>query len=573
LARAAEAERRGRAIDPTVEAYEAAIREGGVLALYEGLVARANTRWENLAQNIGFPASICLPRIVRSVVVDGVLLSLGLPYEAGDGSETAPAALGDGWLGHVRWGADSIVEGARLLILCQPIGAAALVRQQLERWTFNRANALGMSIGAQESKADFIERVWQHGLDVPWLPGRIYRALSELLHGRGELATLAAWEATELAAWPITPEAMLPIVLIAEAGNIVLRQLVACCLDLAARAARPELTSLLLDWPRTVDPAETEVTDRLRILLPPLVAGALTAPTVMPLLGAEQVYLEVLTRLSAPELQRPPLSALSMLHRRHRATQGAIWALDQERQALGDLDLANLGTREVRYVVANEAASLVALWSPGPGAQALAIAANSARSSWQLWLEDDSRAMITVRTTVESVARARAWRTKPKKATRLDARGSSTSTRDWLEAAGWRRLAIWNDALGELGHSSYDARWSGAINALESLSDRPVAPEHLHFGRGDTLDRVAFLLAAETLAYVRGVAPGLADPMRKVFGIPPDPEEVIDAWLERAWRSRDFDLGAPSFAPIDLDALAALGIDVDDAHIGRVTDK
>jgi hypothetical protein len=75
-------------------------------------------------------------------------------------------------------------------------------------------------------------------------------SLSELLHGRGEFAAHAGWEATRLADWPVSPEATPPIVLIAEAGNIVLRQLIACCLDLAARASRPELTNLYSScWP------------------------------------------------------------------------------------------------------------------------------------------------------------------------------------------------------------------------------------------------------------------------------------------------------------------------------------
>jgi hypothetical protein len=507
-----------------------------------------------------------LPRLHRLVSIDAGLLSLGLPYDTDIDPDVAPSSFGRGWLGHLRGGADSVAAAGRLLLLSQPIGAAALVRQQMERWTDNRATTIGEPRQPDEPKAVYIDRVWDGAWEVPLSPGRLYEEFSELLHGRGPLVALARWEAADLAAWPMPPEAGLPDMLLPDAATLVLQQITACVMDLADRAGRPDLSTHLMEWPRTSEPSAPDSLAQLRRCILPLMPPMLTGAFVGPLVDAEQVYLGVLPALLQEVSRDPALPLLALLHRRHRAIQAAIDAFEAEQQMLGsDFSPANLAGREARYIMICELAAILGAWAPGPVGDSLAVASSAARSSFALWLEDDSRAMIAVRTVLECVARARAWRTKPHRAQALDARGPRTTTRDWLAAAGWRRLGLMNAALGELAHSSYDSRYGGAIGALASLQEPdPGGRDPIHTARGDALDQVLFLLAGEALAALEALSPSVADAARDAIRFPADADRQVEAWLNRAWAHRDFDFGGPSFGPIDLDELRNLGIDVTD---------
>lgn len=559
------ANERGDRVPSTLAGYEHAAREGGTDAVAEALIARANRRWRNVVAGLGFPAAIVLPRLHRLASIDAGLLSLGLPYDVDIDPDIAPASYGRGWLGHLRGGADSVAAAGRLLLLSQPVGAAALIRHQLERWTDNRAKALGIERPSGDSKAAYIERVWRGGWELRLSPKQLYEAFSELLHGRGRLTALARWEATDLAEWPMPPAAGLPVMLLPDAATLVLQQITACVKDLAERAGRPELARWLMDWPRTSEAAPFDILESLRAGILPLMPPMLTRSFVLPLMGAEQAYLDVLPRLSAELSREPSLPALAFLHRRHRATQAAIGSFEAEEQMRGrDFKPANLAGREARYILIWELAAILGSWQLDPIGESFAVASSAARSSFILWLEDDSRAMIPVRTVLECVARARTWRLKPDRAKSLDARGPRTTTRDWLAAAGWRRLGLLNAALGELSHSSYDARYAGALGALSVLQEPQTAgPNPIHTARGDALDQTMFLLASEAIAAVDSLNPYVASVARQTIRLPDDADRQIEAWLSRAWEHRHFDFGGPSFGPIDLDQLRSLGIKVD----------
>jgi hypothetical protein len=78
-----------------------------------------------------------------------------------------PAALLPGsWPDQLAWGIDSAVATARMLLCGQFIGAAVLARNQLERWTANRAFLARVDKNAGESDADFIARVWSSPVDA-----------------------------------------------------------------------------------------------------------------------------------------------------------------------------------------------------------------------------------------------------------------------------------------------------------------------------------------------------------------------------------------------------------------------
>lgn len=186
---------------------------------------------------------------------------------------------------------------------------------------------------------------------------------------------------------------------------------------------------------------------------------------------AGKAYLSDVENLAT---ERPPRdlnysqrSFEALASRRGRAAGWAMYAFDEERRALGaEFNPANLAGRENSYIIINETAALLSLWTQGHVADALAISSCALRAAFWLWLEDDERAMILARTVIEQAARLRTWRLKSDKAALIEQRGARASSRDWLEAAGWRRLSILNRSLGEFPHSTREARWSGAREAL-----------------------------------------------------------------------------------------------------------
>lgn len=171
------------------------------------------------------------------------------------------------------------------------------------------------------------------------------------------------------------------------------------------------------------------------------------------------------------------------------------------------------------------------------------------RSAFLLWLEDDGRCLGVIRTILESTAQLRAWRLKRASAERLDGRGETTTTRDWLEAAGWRRLSALVRALGELAHVLPHSRWSGAFDVLSELEESQFhgTPVTATTTRGDNLNRSVQLLALETSEHIRLISPELArstDMLIRPAGLS---ESDLDRWLSRAFTFRERDLGAPMF--------------------------
>src|SRR5262249_52397480 len=156
------------------------------------------------------------------------------------------------------------------------------------------------------------------------------------------------------------------------------------------------------------------------------------------------------------------MMSLSFVWHRDAAVQAALRALEVERKELGTkFNLDSLRSRGVWYSLTSEVAGLVGAWTEGSASNAAGMISTSIRSAYWLWLEDDDRAMGVLRTTLEEAARLRTWRRRPDKARRLEA-SERTTPRDWLGAAGWRRLDALNRALGELAHARADSRWHGA---------------------------------------------------------------------------------------------------------------
>jgi hypothetical protein len=566
---AAEAFERGRAVPPTLDGYREAAHDGET-AVLEGLAARAGDRWRNVRECYGFGAAIALPRLNRLISIDAGLAELGFVHNVDADPSEALAHGGADWPGQLRGGADSVACAARFLMLYQPIGAAAYLRGQTERWTSNRATTLGIERREGESQADFMNRVWHRGTPLPLPPGAYFAEMSELLHGRGHFVPMAVWESRDLAEWPPPADASLASMVLPEAGMLVLQQVTACVMDLARRAGRDDLVGWLMDFPMTTDPLEQEAVDKVWLGQLPLMPPSLTEPFVSRLGAADQAYHEFLATVRSEPVW-PGMTVLALLSRRYRATQGAVFSFQQEQIALGaEFNPRSLYARDTRYIVVGELAALVGRWIAGSPGQALIVASSALRSAFAMWLEDDNRSMIAVRTMLECVAQARTWRLKPDKAARLEARGLLASPRDWLVAAGWRRLGVFNAALGELSHTTPRSRYGGALGVLAAVqAPEAVTVDPINTGRGEALDQTVFLLTIEALEWLKTLDEPLAVLVQKALKLPADPEADVEAWLARSWANRDYDFGGPSFRKVDLEDLERRGFNVDDIVLGR----
>jgi len=546
LRRAATAERIGRTVEPTLPDYRHALAQRGVDGVAGALIARANQRWDNVYVNVPMVGAFLFPRLWRLPVIDSALQTQGVLYTADAPAVQSPADPGPDWPHQLRWAVDTTATAGKFALLAQGVGAAALLRQQLERWTHNRAAALGRQ-QALASTSDYMATVWRgypRRLDI----GKVYGDMSDLLHGRGRMLEIVRWEAGALAAWP-PPAELMVLAIFAELNVLIQFQVIGAMLGSLPDLA-PDLQQRLVDWRWVGDPPPEEVMERVTPSVIPLTPTALTSPYVKPLVAAGKVYeLSLKTLGTTDQLPEASLAVLAYLHRRHRATQAALHALEQESTLLGeDFDLEAIEERALHYVFVAEAAGLAGGWIGGPHGDSLLTAASALRSAFHLWLEDDTRSMIPVRTIYESVARARAWRLKPVKAERLEANGSRTTIRDWIGAAGWRRLAILNQALGELSHFSYESRWGGAMKALAALQeDAHENPFAMNTARGSTLDQASMLLAVEATEALRLSSPELADAVGTLTGITAGAGRAVEAWLEHASAQRGFDFGKPTF--------------------------
>jgi hypothetical protein len=243
--------------------------------------------------------------------------------------------------------------------------------------------------------------------------------------------------------------------------------------------------------------------------------------------------------------------SLAFSWHRYAVARGALTALKNEREALGEnWNLEGLRARELPYLLTSEVAGLVCAWSgDGPVADAAAVISTSIRSAYWLWLEDDDRAMGVLRTTLEQTARIRTWRRRPDKARKLETSGRTTP-RDWLEAAGLRRLEALNRALGEMAHARIGSRWHGARDLLAQLQPSPAHEMSIYTARGFCLDTMVLLAGHELVAATRPVSPAVAAAFATVLKLDvrddDQPDTEIESLMNRAFARRADSLGLPT---------------------------
>lgn len=544
LKRGARAERRGRRVPPTVAGFEAALRDRGCDGVAEALISRHNQRMQRVAAVSDTTQRIALPLLTSYVPLNFAAEQLG----AAPGRP--PMSRGSTWPDHLSWGLDSVAAAVRLILALQPIGAGIIARTQLERWSSNLDANSEISQQPGEDTAAWLSRLWSQpgvrpveGVTTPI--GDLFADLSELLHGRGPLMPLVWLDVADIASG-LSAEHARQLDSVGDALVVSLSQLRLCLTTAAAERG----------WAGLAD-----ITKRVRLLSPangwlhdlppfvwPLVPQFFQAPAVESTLSiAASGYRRVVSAIRAGQEPEEPTEVwpvLALGHQRFRALTAAQMAFDQERRRLGvEFDETGIDELATEAVLAGEMAAMLAIWlrhdlHHACVADALAVCASGLRSAQWLWLEDDDRAMGCLRCVIEQLARARTWRTKPDRAAKIEHNPKSTP-RDWVEAAGWRKLSLLHRALSEFAHGSTRANWNVARDALVALQPDADAVDAKYTGRTHALTASIFMVSAECADWVDSIGSQLGDAYRQVIRVDAaQADRAVQALMTRAWEKR-----------------------------------
>lgn len=544
------AERRGRRVAPTVAAYRKAGRRHGDRGVFEALISRHNQRMKAMAAFAAGRANDAISQLNVVPVLDVALIGASA---AANESSFEGSSLG-AWAMHVHACVDQVVQVSRLILCGQLVGAAVVARNQLERTTANRAATFGIGRTGGETTASWTSRVWQDfNKGLP--PARdVWIELSELIHGRGPIASITRWESDGMdTVPPVELDAVIDIVVSAQ--RLALRQIRAMTATVCDARSWPDMRSLTVGF---ADLGAAAV-------LPSPIDAALWPVTYDLLDDGSGRWLEKHGQRYWAQLSPGPdsssLPSMAFMERRARAIRRARLSRDAEQRALGPLEPLAVHDRLAPVVLAAEAAGLAARWTVGPASDALTVAASSLRSAVLLWLEDDSTAMGVLRTVLEQTARARAHRTKPAKASKVETAPPSQGPVRWLEASGLSRLRVLNACLGELTHMSARTRDVAALEGLRLLQLETARADDnagLTTARGHAMDVVTNVLLAETVAALETVAAEIAQAIRREFTLRQRPID-LEALLNEMTVLRSYDFGQPRPVPTDDNIVAAFG--------------
>lgn len=498
--------------------------------------------------------------------------------KAGAGWSLAPDLWGrPTWADILRWGLDKAADTCRLLRVGATYGAIVLARAQLERWTLNVAFHHKVAVMAEaESTADYMRRVWsvypQIGREFD--AGQTWTDLSEWLHGRGQISDALGelWDEGNLEGPGALTGSQGPESRMGErkmGATVEIHERISAVIDVTMRQVRGGVTLLAeglyghkftAALQLTVDKGEGDryrhESDFLRLGL-----QALDYQVSFSEIGKEAIrrassYRYFVGHSGTTDLlasgTSPGLAEGAMLERRGRAFERARQAFLEEEKTLGDaFNPGSLGARLFRYFTIGEAALMVAEWTSGPEADALRAASSALQSAWWLWLEDTDDAMPCVRGVLEQTCRARAHRVKPVRAARVEAMGAASTPARWLEAAGWKRLAVLGRALGEFAHVSFRARWSGARDALTALQSGEDAHTS-STARGHALEAAAYLLAYEVATRLDQATPAVGAAFREGVTLldVSEHDSLVEDLLQRCLDLRAADFGQPDLHPV-----------------------
>lgn len=373
-------------------------------------------------------------------------------------------------------------------------------------------------------------------------PALVYSVLSEIMHAR-ECEDVTTWESRDLLDPQLLPDGWpVPIGAVSDAISLSLIQIgmmSAAGLFRAGDSRHAAILANFRDWqhrfsrrdhesdageiwsaPSELIPAERwqprpddAVTPFLVALMPLVPTEGLRPQHVSYLDSRRWTYLNMKGGFRpAGRLYRDDEFA-TLIFDAHRfsAVQFALAALRYEENKLGEaFDARTVAQRGSFYILVSELAAVVSTWCQGTTTAALKLVSSSLRSAYWLWLEDDDRAMASLRCTLEQSARVAATLKNPHRAERMETVPTLPSR--WLEAAGWRRLSALNDALGEYAHAQKKVDPVGPRLLLSALQmDASADPDAIMTARGHALDLVTEFAARSTIEVLKTVSPRIAE--------------------------------------------------------------
>lgn len=259
-----------------------------------------------------------------------------------------------------------------------------------------------------------------------------------------------------------------------------------------------------------------------------------------------QIVSEVGFRRTLMERPSSGLAQAAMLERRARTVERERFAYHHEHYVQEDgFDSGYLSARLFRYIATSEALIIASSWTTGYERAALAVAGAGLRSAWQLWVEDSDIALFCMRVAMEQVCRARAWRLKPGRASKVESHAQSVPSR-WVEAAGWGRLTVISRALSEFSHLHGGTRHTGARSVLENFQHTDNKFRS-YTARGYVLDATFLLLAEELSARLASLEPALEEVFRQTVTLMSreDQEAQIEELLIQGLSLKGQDFGRP----------------------------
>lgn len=547
---------RGTSLGPELNDYAAAARLDGHLWIRQRLLANHNIRMVACGRPPAEYLEHCW-KPLRYLTFH----YLGL-RRAGYVKDPHPADYFGEWPDHVRWGLDSVQQSVRLLLCGQLIGASVVARNQLERWTDNRANNIGIRRISGESTAEFAGRVWKERSfdrmrferaepdDV--IDGRrvlaedVMNGLSRIIHAE-QYAETVRWANQCFQDFP--PEAVSAVRLVSDALVLVSRQLALAVATLLAEQGQRQAADAVATFRPPIP--RVGITPVPGALLPAnmlLIHGPALAP-----LNELAAKFDAVARGAARNCRRfndVEMMLFCFSHYRARCVRHARSAFAAEEKILGRrLTQDHLSANELPPVVTSEMAASLASWLPdGSQTQAAAGAiADALRGSYWLWLEDDMRSMATLRVVLEQAARLRVWRLKPQHGPRLETDGTPAR---WLYKAGWARLSPLNRALGELSHYRQDVKWNAAFNLLVMLNPRVARDEAPLTARGHALEAVTRLVNREIREQVAALEPDVGAAFdaiaEELFVGGNRVDQQLDDYLNHVQTHRAFEFPQPS---------------------------
>jgi hypothetical protein len=474
-------------------------------------------------------------------LIDGALWNCGASYE--------PYAKRDGhdWSSELLLCLDRVIQVTRLLLSAQYVGAAVMVRLQLDRMTLNRSATYGRARRDGELYTDWLSRVWHDAGKDPPDAANLWKSLSEMVHGSGPISVACAWEAAGFE--PATPKLLTEIErVIVETQRLVLRQLRGAVGTLAQSQGFDSFAHAMQSAPEVGSATGTRP---LSPLLWPMTYDYVDSPIGEAVSRQATLYWGTMRRLkSTNDDEFKVLPALSFAERRSRVALRTADLKAVEEEQLGDqIDVARTSSRLYPFILSAEASAIASRWAHTPAKSDFAVASSALRSSVWLWLEDEMVAMATLRTVLECTARIRSYRLKPKKSAELSASGSAVKPVRWIELAGLRRLTILNSSLGELSHFMTTSRWEGAFEALCQLQalDPGSAEDLRRFtARGHALDVASNLLLDESIAALDQLSPDLGRALGRIASTlrGDDYEVETERLLGRGLTLKSFDFGS-----------------------------